>query len=315
MSAAFLLFGFSLIYGLTGSIELPLIASVLAHQPPSPLLAVALIMILVAFGFKMAAAPFHLWVPDAYEGAPAPAAALIASASKLGALVLFTRLLWSGFGAAGGNLVMPGWVPTVALLAGASMMLGNLAALAQVNVRRLLAYSAIAHAGALLLGVITVGTAGPGPVFYYAATYGLATVGAFGVIAIAERAGECQRITDLAGLHRRSPLLAGCLLVFILSLAGIPPLAGFFGKFFVFSAAFNIAGLAGPPGWLALCALLLSIVSLYYYLLILKQALVLAPPANAGRIETPSLAALALVTCAALIVLLGVFPTVLLGIF
>ena len=315
MSAAFLLFGFSLIYGLTGSIELPLIASVLAHQPPSPLLAVALIMILVAFGFKMAAAPFHLWVPDAYEGAPAPAAALIASASKLGALVLFTRLLWSGFGAAGGNLVMPGWVPTVALLAGASMMLGNLAALAQVNVRRLLAYSAIAHAGALLLGVITVGTAGPGPVFYYAATYGLATVGAFGVIAIAERAGECQRITDLAGLHRRSPLLAGCLLVFILSLAGIPPLAGFFGKLFVFSAAFNIAGLAGPPGWLALCALLLSIVSLYYYLLILKQALVLAPPANAGRIETPSLAALALVTCAALIVLLGVFPTVLLGIF
>jgi NADH-quinone oxidoreductase subunit N len=315
MSAAFLLFGFSLIYGLTGSIELPPIASVLAHQPPSPLLAVALIMILVAFGFKMAAAPFHLWAPDAYEGAPAPAAALIASASKLGALVLFTRLLWSGFGAAGGNLVMPGWVPTVALLAGASMMLGNLAALAQVNVRRLLAYSAIAHAGSLLLGVITAGTAGPGPVFYYAATYGLATVGAFGVIAIAERAGECQRITDLAGLHRRSPLLAGCLLVFILSLAGIPPLAGFFGKLFVFSAAFNIGGLAGPPGWLALCALLLSIVSLYYYLLILKQALVLAPPANAGRIETPSLAALALVTCAALIVLLGVFPTVLLGIF
>jgi NADH-quinone oxidoreductase subunit N len=315
MSAAFLLFGFSLIYGLTGSIELHQISVVLANQSPSPLFSVALIMILVSFGFKMAAAPFHLWAPDAYEGAPAPAAALIASASKLSALVLFTRLLWMGFGSAGGNLLLPGWVPTVALLAAASMTLGNLAALAQTNVRRLLAYSAIAHAGSLLLGVITVGTAGPGPVFYYAATYGLATVGAFGVIAVVERAGECQRVTDLAGLYRRSPLLAGCLFVFILSLAGIPPLAGFFGKFFVFSAAFNIGGLAGPPGWLALAALLLSIVSLYYYLLILKQALVLAPPANAGRIETPLLAALALITCAALIILLGVFPSVILGVF
>jgi NADH-quinone oxidoreductase subunit N len=315
MSAAFLLFGFSLVYGLTGSIELHQISVVLANQSSSPLLAVALIMILVSFGFKMAAAPFHLWAPDAYEGAPAPAAALIASASKLSALVLFIRLLWSGFGSAGGNLLLPGWVPTVALLAAASMTLGNLAALAQTNVRRLLAYSAIAHAGSLLLGVITVGTAGPGPVFYYAATYGLATVGAFGVIAIVDRVGECQRITDLAGLYHRSPLLAGCLFVFILSLAGIPPLAGFFGKLFVFSAAFNIGGLASPPGWLALAALLLSIVSLYYYLLILKQALVLAPPANAGRIETPSLAALALITCAALIIMLGVFPSVILGIF
>jgi NADH-quinone oxidoreductase subunit N len=315
MSAAFLLFGFSLIYGLTGSIELHQISIVLANQPPSPLLAVALIMILVSFGFKMAAAPFHLWAPDAYEGAPAPAAALIASASKLSALVLFTHLLWTGFGCAGGSFLMPGWVPTVALLAAGSMVLGNLAALAQTNVRRLLAYSAIAHAGSLLLGVITVGTAGPGPVFYYAATYGLATVGAFGVIAVVERAGECQHLTDLAGLYRRSPLLAGCLLVFVLSLAGIPPLAGFFGKFFVFSAAFAIDGLAGPPGWLALAALLLSIVSLYYYLLILKQALVLAPPTNSARIETPSLAALALVTCAALIILCGVFPSVLLQIF
>jgi NADH-quinone oxidoreductase subunit N len=315
MSAAFLLFGFSLIYGLTGSIELPQIATFLAQQPSSPLLVVALIMILVAFGFKMAAAPFHLWAPDAYEGAPVPTAALIASASKLSALVLFTRLLWTGFGSAGDNFLLPGWVPTVALLAALSMALGNLAALAQTNVRRLLAYSAIAHAGSLLLGVITVGTAGPGPVFYYAATYGLATVGAFGVIAVVERAGECQRITDLAGLYRRSPLLAGCLLVFILSLAGIPPLAGFFGKFFVFSAAFNIDGLAGPPGWLALAALLLSIVSLYYYLLILKQALVLPPAPNAARIETPSLAALALITCAGLIILCGVCPSWILGMF
>jgi NADH-quinone oxidoreductase subunit N len=315
MSAAFLLFGFSLIYGLTGSIDLPIIAQALAWQPWSPLLVVALTMILVSFGFKTAAAPFHLWAPDVYQGAPAPAAALIASASKLSAIVLFTRLLWRGFGAATGGLSIPSWVPTVALLAGASMVLGNVAALAQSNVRRLLAYSAIAHAGAMMLGVITVGVVGPAPLFYYAATYGLATVGAFGVIAVIERTGECQRITDLAGLYRRSPLLAGCLFVFVLSLAGIPPLAGFFGKLFVFSAAFRIGGLAGPPGWLALGAIGLSVVSLYYYLLILKQAFVYPPPPDTGRIQTPAIAALALVACAALIVLLGIFPGIILGIF
>ncbi|HXN34582.1 MAG TPA: NADH-quinone oxidoreductase subunit N, partial [Opitutaceae bacterium] len=263
MAAAFLLFGFSLIYGVTGSIELPRIAAQLAVQGASPLLLVALVMVLVAFGFKVAAAPFHLWAPDVYQGAPAPSAALIASASKLAGFTLFTRLLWPGFGAAAGNPAAhaggSGWLPTVALLAGASLVLGNLAALAQASLRRLLAYSAIGHAGAMLLGVMAAGRSGPAPLFYYASTYGLATVGAFGVISAAERGGRCELITDLAGLHRRSPLLAACLTVFILSLAGIPPLAGFFGKFFVFAAALGLGGLAGG---LALLAIALSAVAL-----------------------------------------------------
>jgi NADH-quinone oxidoreductase subunit N len=319
MSAAFLLFGFSLLYGLTGSIFLPHIATQLALQPMTPLLVVALVMVLVAFGFKVAAAPFHLWAPDVYQGAPAPSAALIASASKLAGFALFTRLLWPGLGAAAGGIStvpgLAGWLPAVALISAASLLLGNLGALAQRNLRRLLAYSAIAHSGALLLGVIAAGAAGPGAVIYYAATYGLATVGAFGVIAVMERTGPCQNITDLAGLHRRSPLLAGCLAVFILSLAGIPPLAGFFGKFAVFTSALQLGGLTAPTGWLTLLAILLSAVGLYYYLIVLKQALVAAPPKNAGRIPVDLVAAVTLLSAAALLIVFGLCPSMLLQFF
>ena len=320
MSAAFLLFGFSLIYGLTGSIELPQIAHQLARQGQSPLLSLALVMVLVAFGFKAAAAPFHLWAPDVYEGAPVVSSALIASASKLAGFTLFVRLLWPGFGPAAGSIATaagsPGWLPLVACLSAASLLLGNFAALAQSNVRRLLAYSAIAHAGVMLLGVIVAGDAGLGPLFYYVFTYGLATIGAFAVIAVVERAGCCQKITDLAGLSRRSPLLAGCFAVYLLSLAGIPPLAGFFGKFTVFAAALNLGGLAGPAGWLALLAIALSAVALYYYLVMLKQALVVAPadPASAP-VPVPVDAAIVLVFTALLLVLLGLFPSVVLRIF
>jgi NADH-quinone oxidoreductase subunit N len=339
MSAAFLLFGFSLLYGLTGSINLNAIATHLSLQGQPPLLIVALIMVLVAFGFKAAAAPFHLWAPDVYQGAPAPAAALIASASKLAGLVLFTRLLWPGLGGTAGTIahlpVTAGWAPVVAMLAGASLLLGNLGALAQSNVRRLLAYSAIAHAGVLLLGVIAAGRISPGPLFYYAATYGLATVGAFGVIAALESAGRVQHLNDLAGLHKRSPFLAGCLAIFILSLAGIPPLAGFFGKFAVFASVLRLGGVQGPMGWLTILAIALSAVALYYYLLILKQALVALPTdaqqsvgqtpggqqpttvlaVNPAPVHAPLPARIALLIAASLIVALGLMPSLLLGLF
>ncbi|HZP61177.1 MAG TPA: NADH-quinone oxidoreductase subunit N [Opitutaceae bacterium] len=317
VSAAFLLFGFSLIYGLTGSINLPQIAASLAQQGLTPLLAVALVMVLVAFGFKAAAAPFHLWAPDAYQGAPAPSAALIASASKLAGLALFVRLLWPGFHAVAGNIAVVsggGWLPVVAILAGASLLLGNIGALAQTNVRRLLAYSAIAHAGALLLGVIAFGVAGPAPLFYYAMTYGVATAGAFGVIAVLERAGGCDKITDLAGLHRRSPFLAACLAVFILSLAGIPPLAGFFGKLAVFAAALQL-GAGGPAGWLTFAAIFLSAVALYYYLVILKQAWVAPPAEKTGPVAIPLVTAFTFLAAAAIIVLAGLWPSFLLDFF
>lgn len=308
VSAAFLLFGFSLLYGLTASIEIAEISRQIAAAPANPLLVVALVMVLVAFAFKAAAAPFHLWAPDVYQGAPAPAAALIASASKVAGFALFARLLWHGVGDATGQA--PLWMLAVAVLAGTSLLLGNFAALAQRNLRRLLAYSAIAHAGVMLLGVITGGRLGPAALTYYTFTYGLATVGAFGVIAVVERAGRCQDLGDLAGLHRRSPLLAGCLLVFILSLAGIPPLAGFFGKFILFSQALRLGGLTGPTGWLAFLAIALSTVALYYYLIVLKQAYVVAPSREAeGRIPVPLKPAIALLLVAGLLVALGVFPS------
>lgn len=319
ISSAFLLFGFSLIYGLSGTIDLTQIAIVLARQGPSPLLTVALVMVLVAFGFKAAAAPFHLWAPDVYEGAPAPSAALIASGSKLAGIVLFTRLLWPGLGAVAGEVSSArsgaGWLPVLAILSGASLLLGNLAALAQTSLRRLLAYSAIAHAGALLLGVIVVGSSGPGPVFYYAATYGLATAGAFGIVGVLERTGGSLQIAGLAGLSRRSPLLAGCLLIFILSLAGVPPLAGFFGKFAVFAAALKLGGVAGPAGWLAVAAILLSTVALYYYLIVVKQAFVAPAPANPAPIAVSPVALATLVAAALAVIILGIFPSLLLGLF
>ena len=320
VATAFLLFGFSLIYGLTGQLDISRIAVALSLTGPSPLLVVAVVMVLVAFGFKAAAAPFHLWAPDTYEGAPTPSAALIASASKLAGFTLFLRLLWPGLGALAGEVSTAGhdggWLTGVALLSGASLLLGNLAALAQTNLRRLLAYSAIAHTGAMLLGVMAAETAGAGPVFYYVATYGVATAGAFGVIAVLERHGGCQQISDLNGLGARSPLLGGCLAVFILSLAGIPPLAGFFGKFAVFAVALKLGGIAGPAGWLTLLAIALSAVALYYYLIVLKAALVLPPPPDrAGPIRVPFAAAITLLGAAALMVIFGLFPAVVLGWF
>jgi NADH-quinone oxidoreductase subunit N len=309
MSAAFLLFGFSLLYGLSGgSLDLATISAAVFERGWSPLLAVAIVMIVVAFGFKAAAAPFHLWAPDAYQGAPAPSAAFIASASKLAGVVLFLRLFW-GAGASSASV----WMPVLALVAGASMLLGNLVALAQSNVRRLLAYSAISHAGALLLGVIAAQPPfGSAPVFYYAATYGLATVGAFGVIGIVDRAGGCQSLSDLAGLRQRSPLLTTCLFVFILSLAGIPPLAGFFGKFYVFAAALKLGGLNSIAGWLAVAAILLSAIGLYYYLLVLKQALVAPAKSGAMPVRVPFVAALTLVGAAVAVLAFGAWPALIL---
>ena len=167
----------------------------------------------------------------------------------------------------------------------------------------------------MMLGLGVYVRTGAGPILYYAITYGLATVGAFGVIAVVDANGGCQRLTDLAGLHKRSPLLAGCLLVFILSLAGVPPLAGFFGKFAVFTAAFQLGGISGPAGWLALLAIALSALGLYYYLIILKQALIVKPTGAVTPIKLPLSAALALLIAAVLLVWLGIFPSPLLGLF
>lgn len=312
MAAAFLLFGFSLVYGLTGSIQFPVIASILQAQTGiSPLLFVALTMILVGFGYKAAAAPFHLWAPDVYEGAPSPAAALIASASKLAGLALFFRLLHTALLPAAIRIdPLTGWLPVLLLISGFSILLGNIAALAQGNIRRLIAYSAIAHAGVLFIGV-SLGDIGA--TVYYAITYGLATIGVFGVFSVLDSQKiRCQTFADLAGLWKRAPYLTAVLFVCLLSLAGVPPLAGFFGKFYLFAAALRPAGLASPMGWLAILAIAMSAVGLYYYLQLLKAAFITPGAENTTPICTPLPAKLALTLAAALLIFLGLFPSLLL---
>jgi NADH-quinone oxidoreductase subunit N len=347
MSAAFLLFGFSYLYGLTGSTNLSNILGAIVYQGASPLLYVAWILVIAGLGFKIAIVPFHLWAPDTYEGAPAPAAAFIASVSKVASFALLISIceglifipidrsvpfsdserLFQLFLGTWHNLV-----GILLVLAAVSMVVGNLAALAQTSVRRLLAYSAIAHAGYMLLGVgtspvpplpgtemLTVGIDNiiqgminrQAPVLYYILTYGLTTIGAFGVVSVVERATGSDRLDSFLGLHKRNPLLAAVLLVLFLSLAGIPPLAGFWAKFNLFAAVLGVS--AGPvPFALVALAVAMSVVSLYYYLQVLKRAYVM-PAIDETPIKAHPVTMAVLVLIAAAIVVLGCFPALLQG--
>jgi NADH-quinone oxidoreductase subunit N len=343
MSAAFLLFGFSYLYGLSGSTNLYWIQYSIGESGSSPLLFVAWVLIVAGLGFKIAAVPFHLWAPDTYEGAPAPAAAFIASVSKVASFALLLTI--------SSNLLMPGgpiggerhvvesylrneyltWQSLGAILfvlAAASMIVGNLAALVQVSVRRLLAYSAIAHAGYILLGIaahrIYAGQGSPfqfflsttGPAFlsanavlFYVLTYGLTTIGAFGVVGVVERATGSDRLDAFLGLHKRNPLLAAVLLVLFLSLAGIPPLVGFWAKFNLFAAVLGVS--AGPvPFALVALAVALSAVSLYYYLQVLKRAYVMKA-VEESPIRVHPVTMFVLLVIATAVVVLGCFPALL----
>ena len=312
MSAAFALFGFSLLYGFSGSTNLGRIAAAIHGPQLDPLLILAMVMTVVGFAFKVAAAPFHLWAPDTYQGAPIPSAALIASGSKVAGFFIFAKVMLLGFpsvaGSGGGPGYLPGWIPLLAALAAASMVLGNLAAIVQTSVRRLLAYSAIAHAGYMLLGVMAHSSQGLAALLYYAITYGLTTVGAFGVVSVVQDRAGGDQLSDFSGLSRRAPVLSACMLVFMLSLAGIPPLAGFFGKFFVFASALREPAANLSLLWLVVLALGASAVSLYYYLQVLKRIYVSDPSATAPVQATATLREAAIVLLALAVVLLGCFP-------
>jgi NADH-quinone oxidoreductase subunit N len=299
MSAGILLFGISLLYGLSGSLALADIAAAVSKAPNDSLLALATVMVLAGFGFKIAAAPFHMWAPEVYQGAPTSSAALIASSSKVASF--FALFIVFSVGLAGG-----GWGPLIMLIAAVSMLWGNLAAIAQTSVRRLLAYSAIGHAGYMLIALAVPNQQSMAAVVYYVITYALATVGVFAVLSALE---GVDRIEDFAGLGKRAPGVAFCLLLFLLSLAGIPPLAGFFGKFYVFASALGQRGLI----WLVLLALAMSVVSFYYYLKVLKQAYVAEPAEDAPAIDVPMGTRLALWITAGLVILLGCLPDLLLN--
>jgi NADH-quinone oxidoreductase subunit N len=298
-ASSFFLYGIALTYGATGSTNFERIVAAAPGSPRDVLFLVGLGLLLVGFGFKISAAPFHMWVPDVYQGAPTSVTVLIATGSKAAAFAALIRLLLGAVRPAQAD-----WSPMVWGLAAVTMTLGNLAAVAQSNLKRMLAYSSVAHVGYMMVGLVVGGTPGAGAILYYLFAYTFTTAGTFGVLCLCERGGdEAVEVDDYAGLGRRHPLLAGMLTLFLLSLVGIPPLAGFVGKFYLFGAAVQ-----GGYVWLAIIGVLNSAIAAYYYLRVIVY-MYMREPEGAPVAWTPSFAGgVALAVAAAGIVLLGVMP-------
>jgi len=324
VASAFLYFGMTYLYGLTGETRLSEISDVLANRgidtlATGPLAVVALAFIIVGFGFKIAVVPFHLWAPDAYEGAPTPVTAFLATGSKIASFVILMKVLFYGFGsmegaAPNGEAWIPGWAPLLAVCSGLSMVFGNLVAIRQTNVKRLLAYSGIAHSGYILVGVLAANRMTWPAVTFYLLVYGLTNLGAFGAVAAVSRVTGGDDFEHFNGVSRRAPVVALLMAVFVLSLAGIPPLSGFVGKFYLFSAAMAKEGGEHMYGlaWLVGLGIAMSAVSLYYYLLILKHMYITKPPSIA-RASLPRPMMTALIILAVLVVVLGVYPGPIIG--
>ncbi|MFN8595465.1 MAG: NADH-quinone oxidoreductase subunit N [Anaerolineae bacterium] len=269
-----LLYGLSLLFGFTGQTGYAEISAALgrlvAGQQTLPVM-VALVLVMVGFGFKVASVPFHMWTPDVYEGAPTPITAYISVASKAAGFAVLIRFFLLVFGP-----VQDQWIGLVAALSTATMIVGNVLAIPQRNIKRMLAYSSIAQAGYVLIGVAAVGTLGTAGVLYYLTAYVLTNIAAFAVVEVVTNVTGSELIKDLAGFSRKSPGVALGLLAAMLSLAGVPPLAGFFAKFYIFNAAVGYTDSTGQHTliWLAIVGVLNSIIALYYYLIILKVAYV-----------------------------------------
>lgn len=321
VAAAFLLFGLSLIYGVTGSTSLQALARMPHETVTDPLFLTGVALALAGFGFKVAAVPFHLWAPDVYEGAPTPSAALIASGSKVAGFLILAKFLTLGFATGTGSAVwdglQPGWLPLLAVIAAASVVVGNLAALSQSNVKRILAYSAIAQSGYMLLGLLATGVNGLSAVLFYVIVYALTTLGAFGIVGIVEQRRGGAQLHHFEGLHRSAPGLALCMGVFMISLAGIPPLAGFFGKFYLFTGALgSVSSQNGNLGllWILIVAVVFNAVSLYYYLIVLKHIFVVPSTEAATAAPQPrSAAGFCVGLLAVAILVLGLYPPLLLS--
>ncbi|HET9869346.1 MAG TPA: NADH-quinone oxidoreductase subunit N, partial [bacterium] len=299
-SSALLLFGLSYLYGLTGTTMIAEMAKRLADQPASAIEVLAVILVVAGLSFKISLAPFHMWTPDVYEGAPTPVTAYLSVVSKTAGFAAFTRIFWGGLAA---PAILPVWVGLFGVLAALSMVLGNLEALPQTNLKRLLGYSSIAQAGYLAVGFLAGGELGMTALLFYLVAYLFANLSLFLVVGLVAARTGGERIVDFAGLWKRAPFLGLTLAVGLFSLAGLPPFAGFAGKWYLFSAA-----VAKGYLWLALIGVLFSAVSLYYYLQIVRQAL-LADPADASPIPVSWLEKAFLGLSVAALILFGVWPT------
>jgi NADH-quinone oxidoreductase subunit N len=301
-ASAFFLYGVAFTFGVTGTTRLDQIVIVMSSRMAGQevLSTVAFCLLLVGFGFKVSAVPFHMWTPDAYEGAPPVVTAFMSAGVKAAAFAAFMRVFMSAFGS-----FQPQWGPAIWVVSAASMILGVTAGVVQSNVRRMLAYSSIAHAGYLLMAMQSGTDFGKGAMLFYLLTYALTTLGAFGVTAlVATRDHHNADLADYTGLSRRQPILALMMTIFLLSLGGFPPTAGFIGKWYLFSAAVT----AGDYG-LAIIGVLTSVVSVFFYLRVVVM-MYMSDDAAMAPITRPTPTSLfALVVPAVAIFYLGILPT------
>jgi len=296
LSSGFLLYGISFIYGTTHSTHFNVIAQYCQTHALSSMTLFAMVMIFAAIGFKIAAVPFHMWVADVYQGAPTPVTALLSVGSKAAGFVALLRLFFNVFGA-----WHPQWSLVLAVLSAITMTYGNLVAMHQTNIKRLLGYSSIAHAGYLLMGVTAATVLGGTGINFYLLGYMFTTLAAFLVIIVFSVATKSDEIADYAGLSKRSGILSVTMLFALVSLAGLPPLAGFFGKFILLMSVVQSGYI-----WLALIAAVNIVISLYYYLVVAKRIYVDAP-INTTPILVPAGMRLLMVIAIVGIVVVGFF--------
>jgi NADH-quinone oxidoreductase subunit N len=306
-ATGFLLYGISWIYGLLGSTNLEEIRQALERSPhsSSTLIGLAMALLFVGFGFKVSIAPFQVWAPDVYQGAAAPVSAFMSAGPKAAAFAVFFRVFMTSF-----RPMTDRWIPLVWGCAILTMIIGNFAALLQNNVKRILGYSSIAHAGYILVALTTASQVGMAAAMFYLASYALMNIGAFVVIShVASRHERYVKLDDLAGLGRREPVIAALLSIFVFSLIGVPLTGGFFGKFYVFQAALN-----SHLVWLTVIGLLNSAIAAYYYLKIIVAIYMREPSATMAQLPPPSPSTrIALWASAIGVLILGIFPSTLLS--
>jgi NADH-quinone oxidoreductase subunit N len=303
-SSGIMLYGMSLLYGLSGTTNLSeILAFLRTADLMNPVIFLAMIMLVVSFGFKVAAVPFHMWVPDVYEGAPTSVTAFMSAGPKVAGFAVLLRVFLYTFAPLHEHATV-----IISGLAVLTMAVGNIMALSQTNIKRMLAYSSIAHAGYALVGLAAGGPEGAASVMLYVCIYALMNMGAFGVVIMLRKAGERgEEIADFAGLGKTNKTAAFLMLIFMFSLTGIPPLAGFVGKFYIFKSAVQ-AGLV----WLAVAGVLFSAISAYFYLRVVMVMYMSEPKGSFELTTSPSLA-LALAISVTAVIVIGVYPTDLLN--
>jgi NADH-quinone oxidoreductase subunit N len=301
LSTAVMLYGMSLVYGATGSLRLDEIARSLSEQGATGLAVAAVLFVVTGFAFKVSSVPFHFWAPDTYEGSPVPVAAFLSVASKAAGFAGLLQIMFLGF-----RPIAEFWAPVFAVLSVLTMTLGNLIALQQRQMVRLLAYSSVAQAGYMLLPFALVGGGADRMAFasavLYILIYGVMNLGAFAVVIALAREAPGALVRDFAGLGRRAPLLALAMGMFLISLAGIPPFAGFWGKFFIFQAA-----IFADQAWLAVVMVVNSVISLYYYAAVVRQMYFVEVP-EARPLRVPALVTGVVMLAAVAILAVGFFP-------